>query len=309
GQNTGDFNGASNDNIIIGNSSGFNSQGTDIEKNIIIGHENKNLVFGDDNILIGSQKGVIAAQNNNVVIGDSVEVPFFPFSDILAIDGNTPDNERPLLFGSFRNDWLEVNGKLAVNSSNSSVFPDSDFELIHVDDSSIGGLKIENADNGNYWRLYTRSFNGNLRFYSKAGETNSCGGSNNYVAWVDDCSGAWNAISDRRKKKAIEDIGLSLNKVIQLDVVKYQFNAEDAKAQKHIGLIAQDVLPYFPEAVHYDEQNDTYTMNYDAFGPIAIKAVQELAEEKEVLEKRVDTLEKELADLKMKVGELLSTNY
>lgn len=98
-----------------------------------------------------------------------------------------------------------------------------------------------------------------------------------------------------------------LEKVNAIEIVHYRFNGQDSFSKKHIGFIAQDVEPLFPETVHYDAEIDRYTMNYDAFGPLAIKAVQELAVENKALETKVKTLEEKLSLLEAKLDRILSS--
>ena len=55
--------------------------------------------------------------------------------------------------------------------------------------------------------------------------------------------------------------------------------------KKYIGLVAQDVKKIYPELVSYTEEEDVYQLDYSATGIIAIKAVQELKKEVELLSK------------------------
>ncbi len=59
--------------------------------------------------------------------------------------------------------------------------------------------------------------------------------------------------------------------------------------------MAQDVEKIYPELISYDEKEDLYHLDYSTTGIVAVKAVQELKAEKDALEERVATLEKELS--------------
>jgi hypothetical protein len=80
-------------------------------------------------------------------------------------------------------------------------------------------------------------------------------------------------------------------------VLKYHFLPEIKSDKKHYGLFAHDVEKLFPEVVKYDKNEDQYTMDYSAFGVLAVKAIQEQQQE-------VDELKKGLAELKAAVKAL-----
>ena len=99
-----------------------------------------------------------------------------------------------------------------------------------------------------------------------------------------------------------------LERVKALEIVHYRFNSLDSLSKKHIGFIAQDVEPLFLETVHYDEEIDRFTMNYDSFGPLVIKALQELVVENKSQETKVETSEEKLSMLEAKLDRLLNSN-
>ncbi|MEX0869939.1 MAG: tail fiber domain-containing protein [Candidatus Spechtbacterales bacterium] len=105
--------------------------------------------------------------------------------------------------------------------------------------------------------------------------------------------------SDRSLKKNIKSLENSLDKILQLEGVSYNWK-ETGKLD--VGLIAQDVQKVFPELVSVSIQEETgeELLNLDyghLAGPIieAIKELhqenQELREKYEDLEKRIETLE------------------
>jgi hypothetical protein len=97
------------------------------------------------------------------------------------------------------------------------------------------------------------------------------------VGVFDPDNGQYLALSDNRFKKNITNLGNILEKVTQLKPSTYQFN-QDKGHTKAIGFIAQDVAQLFPELVEIQEGNgydDLHLLDYNGFGVLAIKAIQE----------------------------------
>jgi len=95
--------------------------------------------------------------------------------------------------------------------------------------------------------------------------------------------------SDIRYKKNITPIKDSLQKIIQLKGVKYEWKQEeypekDFSEGKQIGLIAQDVEPVIPEIVHTDSEGFK-SVSYDKLTVLLIEAVKELKAENKILKK------------------------
>ena len=189
-------------------------------------------------------------------------------------DSNTAEN-KPIFFlgngdgrtvGMIRSNAITVlaDGRMSLRTAT----PESDFHLVHHNSSNYGGFRIENEEGGNYWRFYTRSLSNELALYNNAfmGDTIAVGEFN--------ISGSYMGPSDRRLKKNIEDLPYGLKEVLKLAPKRYQFrHVED---RKDIGLIAQEVIDIVPELVSYKAEDDSYKMNYDGYGVLAIKAIQEL---------------------------------
>lgn len=88
-------------------------------------------------------------------------------------------------------------------------------------------------------------------------------------------NGAYINVSDSTMKKNITDIPSVLKDINQLRPVNYNFKHDTANIQKEVGFLAQEVELIFPEAVHM-LPTGKYSLNYTVFGPLAIKAIQEL---------------------------------
>ena len=102
---------------------------------------------------------------------------------------------------------------------------------------------------------------------------------------VGTCGGtsAWSNFSDRRLKENIENLGGSLEKVLSLQGVSYDWkDAKQREMQGHqLGLIAQDVEKIFPEAVRVDHspaskfKDGTRMLQYTALISPIIESIKE----------------------------------
>ncbi|MBC7529474.1 MAG: tail fiber domain-containing protein, partial [Chthonomonadaceae bacterium] len=105
--------------------------------------------------------------------------------------------------------------------------------------------------------------------------------------------------SDRRYKKNIEPLENSLDALLNLRGVTYEWNREQWKdrnfsAGKQIGLIAQEVEAIFPELVKSDA--DGYkSVNYVSLVPVTIEAIKAQQKEIEALKTKNSELEARLA--------------
>jgi hypothetical protein len=101
---------------------------------------------------------------------------------------------------------------------------------------------------------------------------------------------AFNATSDRREKDNIETLESPLAKALALDPVTFNFIGQ---AQRKVGLIAQDVAEYLPEAVgEYPKGEETrLSLDYNAVATLAIGAIKELTARLEAAEARITKLE------------------
>ena len=115
--------------------------------------------------------------------------------------------------------------------------------------------------------------------------------------------------SDERKKENIKPLGRCLEKIQKVKGLEYNFNPgtiamsagkADSKesekkkllaSQKEFGFSAQELGKVFPELVHRDSQNDTYTVNYIGMIPVLLEAINEQQKKIEKLNKRINKLE------------------
>lgn len=103
-------------------------------------------------------------------------------------------------------------------------------------------------------------------------------------------NGAGNDGSDMRFKTDIAPLGDVLDKVMKLDVISYHWNRK-GEERDTFGLNATQVKEYFPRICHTRDDNDkTEWLEYDRFGVIALKAIQELASKVKKLEQEITIL-------------------
>ena len=114
------------------------------------------------------------------------------------------------------------------------------------------------------------------------------------------------AISDRRYKNNIRNMGSGLAEILQLQPVRFDYKQlnynespwDSLMRLNKVGFIAQDVAPIVPEAVNYDPFEDLYLLNQTDFIPYMVAGIQELnaiiQEQNETileLKSRLETLE------------------
>ena len=150
--------------------------------------------------------------------------------------------------------------------------------------------KVDFADGGSV------NFYGNINYYKEpkffkglnmwdseiiGGGWNPKGGNNAVVWWNQIGSGSvkyWiDKSSDRRLKENITSTSVqALNEINQLNLVSFDYI--ENKKHEEIGLIAQEVEDIIPQAISKDpESEDSYLhIDYTAFVPYLIKAIQEL---------------------------------
>jgi len=169
--------------------------------------------------------------------------------------------------------------------------PATEFTLVHdvrafFESPGTHGLRIQNTLSNNDWTMYVNPDGNTLDLSSKTEE----------MGFFDNPSGAYISISDARRKKDVETAQDVLQKLMQLDIKKYHFLENKPVDKKYYGMIAQEVEPIFPEVVYRKKSGgkDLYMMNYNSFGVIAIKAIQE---QQAVIEKQQTAIEKLVADV------------
>ena len=135
----------------------------------------------------------------------------------------------------------------------------------------VAGIKISD-DSVDYVTLQTEA-DGDFTI-----RPNSATQGSNYIEYDGDSN--LDFLSDERLKKGIVDAEPFLDRVMGLKIRRYNFIKGDPRDYKEIGMIAQEVEPFFPELVGTSNYPDieggvVKTLGYTTFGVIAIKAIQE----------------------------------
>lgn len=219
-------------------------------------------------------------------------------------------------FIQLNNDKLEESDALSTNTANSVVRRDSnggfsmeDLTVADVTAASLTlttDLAVTHGGTGASDAAGARNNLGldtddNVRFFSLGIGTPASGNQGEIRALK--TITAW--YSDERLKENIELIPNALDKVESLRGVS--FNANDlaesygySKEEKHVGVIAQDVVEVLPEAVKpapFDRQifegtefsksgQDYMTVQYEKLVPLLVEAVKELSAKVKELESR-----------------------
>lgn len=161
---------------------------------------------------------------------------------------------------------------------------------------SAGSLQVQNvsssddvlglyniANTANRWTYWVNSGTFNLEMYY-----NGVTRGNWNVG-----TGVYTATSDRRLKKDITDYNYGLETVKALMPYKYHYLDNKTDDRLLTGFMAQDVLKVFPEAVYSNiDKNGKqyYTMDYQSFSVLSIKAIQEQQQIIDKQQKQIDDL-------------------
>ena len=122
--------------------------------------------------------------------------------------------------------------------------------------------------------------------------------------------GHWRSGSDRRLKKNIIDHEDVLDRVMRLQIRRFDFNHSETDHSSESGVVAQEVLDLFPEVVSAPESEldletgaGAMSVAYSKFGVVAVKAIQELRAEKDA---EIESLRDENKALKTAMDNLIS---
>lgn len=165
------------------------------------------------------------------------------------------------------------------------------------------------SSNGNYFnqlmiaqrgRLFTRSFAGQTVTETKGWNVVPlCSAPQIWNAYQDFRGGAGNSGSDMRFKKEVQNVGNILSKINDLNVIKYIWEHPDESQVKYtFGIDANKLLELggiFATMVHSrNDKHDTKWVEYDRFGVLAIKAIQELCQTIQQMKNRIEILENKI---------------
>jgi hypothetical protein len=134
--------------------------------------------------------------------------------------------------------------------------------------TDLGGLFVDTETNGSDVGIGTESPQYKLHV---AGDAGKPGG------------GSWSNSSDRRLKKNIRDLDGSLDRLMQLRSVSFEYENPEAINElpgTRIGMIAQEVEKVFPDWVSKGGHGYK-TVTFRGFEALTVAALRELREEKD----------------------------
>jgi hypothetical protein len=102
------------------------------------------------------------------------------------------------------------------------------------------------------------------------------------------------AFSDARVKTNLQKIEGALDKVSNINgytFTRTDYTSEDDKHKRHVGVIAQEIQKVLPELVHEDDKG-MLSVAYGNMTALLIEAIKEERQKREVLEERLERLEK-----------------
>ncbi len=247
-------------------------------ENVIVGAQpftSSNPITGSYNVYLGSQAGnESGSASKNVFIGYRAGLNETN-SDRLYIDNTSTSS--PLIYGQFDNNRLGINtGTPTAN--------------LHIKQAGADeeGFAIENDGDTDTWSWEIGANDLNMYYNGTK------------VGHWDEADGSYTAVSDIRFKKDISDYQKSvLTDVMNLKPVRYRLKHASAESKKEIGFIAQDVKKYFPELVK-ESEDGTLGLDYQEFGIVAIKAIQEQQKLIEKQNKLIKELEERISRLENK---------
>ncbi len=262
------------ENVMLGASAGGYTHGA--SRNVYVGKD-AGAYSGDGrgNVFIGYQAGLRESGSNRLIVANGSAI-------------------GPLVTGDFEAGRLGLNGKVGIRTA----APAADLHVVHANDPASGGLRIENAAAPKeHWRVFADQRSGDLLLFSASG-----GGSAAPAARIDARTGEYRTSSDRRFKQNVQAIGPVLPRVLQLTPRSYHAAGEAAEGPRHIGFVADEVEPLFPEAVTREPAGGPAYVSYAGLGAVAIQAIREqqaeidaLRSQNTRLQQRLDALEARLA--------------
>jgi hypothetical protein len=173
--------------------------------------------------------------------------------------------------------WLEANGSNFHIKTGSAANIGSESVSAKVTITSGGGVSINSTTALGYY------------LYVNGAAAKSTG-----TTWIN--------TSDERTKENIQNYTKGLNDIVQLQPRVFDYNGKGSteKSKENIGLIAQEVIDVYPEAIgtfkaKLDEtdakETDIYNLDFHSISISMINAIKELNEKVKILEDKIQTLE------------------
>ena len=225
---------------------------------------------------------VIGRFNDTTVYSTSSYRTWYPADPLFICGNGTADDSRTNAFIVYKSGQTDVSGTLRAIGS--------------VTPSAGAGVEIYYIGGTGYLQCYDRTGAAYkpLTIYSGLVRPIT---DNTYA--LGSLSYRWTAVyaangiiqtSDRRMKENITTLTEGLKTVLNLNPVCFTWK-DQTDQKKHIGLIAQEVMPLVPEVVDTGNDPDkTLGINYAGLVPVLIKSIQEQQQQIESQQKQIDEL-------------------
>jgi hypothetical protein len=208
-------------------------------------------------------------------------------SDPVFICGNGSSNSaRSNAFAVFKSGFANVSGTIRSTGS-ASPSSGAGVEMSYTPGSGWGTLFAYDRDASVYKPLHI--YSGNVTPITD----NTYYLGNSSFRWKTVYSaGGVVTTSDLRMKDNIVTINGGLETVLKLNPVTYTWK-DRSDNKRHLGLVAQEVLPLVPEVVDVgDDPDKTLGINYSGMVPVLINAIQEQQKQIESQNEKIARLEK-----------------
>ncbi len=296
GQNALDTNTVGYANIAIGN---YTLPSCLKSQNVAIGYLSiYNNVNGSRNTAIGAYTAVasLSGGDNNTAIGEGAVI-YGTLTNAVAIGASSyVACSNCLSFGShvINAVFVGINNPIPAYSLDINQINNRGLALRHPSDNN--GL--------NTWEIYhapnpyslPASSSDLILLYNNAAK-----------GAFSNSGGAYSLISDVRLKKNIAALPLLTSKIKLLTAKSYYYINNNIDKKESFGFLAQDVEKIFPGLVQHintEEKNEKYkevlTINYNGFGVLSIKAIQEQEQLIQEQQAQIDELKKLIEKIKSK---------
>jgi Chaperone of endosialidase/Head domain of trimeric autotransporter adhesin len=149
--------------------------------------------------------------------------------------------------------------------------------------------------------------NGNMGMGSIIAPTYRIEIPNNAASDGQGIANAWATYSDNRVKFNQKPLQYGLSQVLQMQVKQYDHHSSEfkngalvlGKSKPTFGLIAQELYKIIPEMVNKptDDTKDLWSIDYDKFGPLLVKTIQDQQAQIEALKKENEAVKQQITAL------------
>ncbi|MFP4025992.1 MAG: tail fiber domain-containing protein [Thiohalospira sp.] len=316
-------------NVFVGGASGRNSNGN---SNVMIGHGAGHNNKGNKNILIGEWAGANDINGSNklyiensdkdslsALIWGDFENDLLRFNGSVSVNGhpipctdlsiNKSGNGGVFAINGTGNEWYYSQIKLMSQEEEINKY----WELNHRIGNAFNIIFYDGIDS---WKEYLSidtvgsitlgdqasspillDVNGNARFQSIGS------GDWGHDLNITSDGTLTTSTSDKRLKTNIQPIESSLDKVLNLNGYTFTWKSEN-DTKKDAGLIAQEVIDIFPEAVFINPYDGYYGINYSRFPALFVEAFKEQNCKIEEQQEIIQTQKEKILDLEKRLSQL-----